>query len=188
MMHSTSFPPLASDHGELLVRQAAARNEQAFEALYDSYVPLVYGVARRILGCDNDGVEAVVQTTFMKFWRFAPSYKRGNVAGMLARIARNAAIDVLRKRKITRRRTCDLEDLLTDDSSESYFREVDGTSVRAALALLPYYQRALLELGFFEDLTPEEMTAGRVRRPLGTVKTQIRSGLMNLRRALVSRP
>jgi len=84
MMHSTSFPPLASDHGELLVRQAAARNEQAFEALYDSYVPLVYGVARRILGCDNDGVEAVVQTTFMKFWRFAPSYKRGNVAGMLA--------------------------------------------------------------------------------------------------------
>jgi len=57
------------------------------------------------------------------------------------------------------------------------------TTVRTALLALPVPQSQALELAYFAGLSHREIAAQQ-GIPLGTVKTQIRTGLAKLRRAL----
>jgi RNA polymerase sigma-70 factor (ECF subfamily) len=56
-----------------------------------------------------------------------------------------------------------------------------------ALGTLPAEQRQPLELAYFEGLTQVEIAA-RLREPLGTIKTRMRTALMRLRDFLAPRP
>jgi RNA polymerase sigma factor (sigma-70 family) len=71
----------------------------ALGQLYDCYVTLAFGIAKRILGDGDGGVEDVVQLTFLNLWRAASTYQTANLAGLVARIARNAALDAVRRRR-----------------------------------------------------------------------------------------
>jgi RNA polymerase sigma-70 factor (ECF subfamily) len=55
--------------------------------------------------------------------------------------------------------------------------------LRAALAVLTPDERQAIEMTFFGELTHAE-AAARLRQPLGTIKTRIRSGLHKLRQRL----
>ena len=55
-----------------------------------------------------------------------------------------------------------------------------GDKVRAAMDRLDPAQRQAVELSFFDDLSHSEI-AERLGKPLGTVKTNIRQGLIRLR-------
>jgi RNA polymerase sigma-70 factor (ECF subfamily) len=99
----------------------------------------------------------------------------------LAVIARNRAIDLLRKRPMED----DIDELpistgvdLEDEASQ----RLAISKVRSVLGQLPADQRRLLEMAFFEGLTHTEI-ASKTGEPLGTVKTRIRSGLVALRKA-----
>lgn len=153
----------------------------AFEALYDAYHRLVYGVAMRMLG-DAGAAEDVTQAIFLKIWSAPHLFESGNFAGWLVRITRNRALDVLRSKSY---RHEELPETRAADEmlEETAFAHIDAGHVRAALAQLPEEQRELIELGFFGGITHEEM-ARRTGIPLGTVKTRIRAGLRRLRSAL----
>jgi len=56
-------------------------------------------------------------------------------------------------------------------------------SLRAALQTLTPDERLAIETTFFAGLTHAE-AAARLKQPLGTIKTRIRSGLHKLRKAL----
>ena len=68
--------------------------------LYDRYSGVVYAVALRVL-TDTGSAEDVLQEVFMRLWRNPDLFdsSRGNLAPWLAVIARNRAIDTLRKRR-----------------------------------------------------------------------------------------
>src|SRR5436190_22356683 len=68
--------------------------------LYDRYSGIVYSVALRVLG-DTGAAEDVLQEVFMQLWRNPGVFdsNRGNLGAWLAVIARNRAIDGLRKRR-----------------------------------------------------------------------------------------
>src|SRR5438093_13783868 len=68
--------------------------------LYDRYSSIVYAVALRVLG-DTGAAEDVLQEVFLQLWRNPGAFdsSRGNVGPWLAVIARNGAIDGLRKRR-----------------------------------------------------------------------------------------
>jgi RNA polymerase sigma-70 factor (ECF subfamily) len=157
------------------------RDAAAFEAIYDAYHRLVYGVAMRMLG-DVAAAEDVTQAVFLKIWSAPQLFESGNFAGWLVRVTRNRALDVLRSKSYQHE---ELPQAQPADEmlEETAFAHIDADRVRAALAQLPEDQRTLIETGFFGGVTHEEM-ARRLGIPLGTVKTRIRAGLRKLRGVL----
>lgn len=152
-------------------------------ALYDRYSPVVYSVALRVLG-DTGRAEDVLQEIFMQLWRNPGAFDaaRGSLGAWLAVIARNRAIDVLRKG----RPETDIRDVVVSvesDLADAAERARAVEKIRRALGEMPAPQRAALELAFFEGLTHSEIAA-RTGEPLGTIKTRIRSGLISLRKVL----
>lgn len=171
----------AKDDAALIERMRAG-DQSAMGDLYDRYSGVVYGVALRVLG-NTTAAEDVVQEVFLQLWRNPQAFDgdRGRLAPWLAVIARNRAIDLLRKRPMED----DIDELpiatgvnLEDEAAE----RIAIDKVRGVLAQLPQDQRRLLEMAFFEGLTHTEIAA-RTGEPLGTVKTRIRSGLLALRKA-----
>ena len=83
-----------------LVWAIRSGDESAMATLYDRYSGLVYAVALRVLG-DTGAAEDVLQEVFMQLWRNPAAFdsSRGNLGAWLGVIARNRAIDGLRKRR-----------------------------------------------------------------------------------------
>lgn len=173
--------PIHEDEAALIARLRAG-DQGAMAAIYDRYSSIIYGVALRVLG-NTMGAEDVLQEVFIQLWRNPQAFDagRGRLAAWLAVIARNRAIDHLRKRPIED----DIDDLpistSVDLESESAQR-MAVEKVRSVMAGLPPEQRRLLEMAFFEGMTHTEI-AGKTGEPLGTIKTRIRAGLLVLRKA-----
>ena len=150
-----------------------------FEAIYDRYVRVVFGVALRMLG-EQAAAEDIAQAVFLTLWSRPDAYREGNIGAWLARVARNRCLDVLRARKSRPEIEMPVELVAESAVDEGVFARLDGDRVRAALATLPDEQRIPIEMGFFGGVTHAEI-ANRTGEPLGTIKTRIRSGLRRLR-------
>ena len=166
----------------MLVSAIRSGDEQAMAQLYDRYSPIVYSVALRVLG-DTGTAEDILQEVFLQLWRSPDMFdaSRGSLPGWLAVIARNRAIDSLRKR----RPETDITEVVVSVEPDlagkaEWSRAAD--KIRGALGGMPAPQRSALEMAFFEGLTHTEI-AEKTGEPLGTVKTRIRAGLMMLRKA-----
>jgi RNA polymerase sigma-70 factor (ECF subfamily) len=164
-----------------LMARVRTRDAAAFEALYDAHHRLVYGIAIRILG-DAGAAEDVTQAVFLKIWTAPDRFESGNFAGWIARVARNQALDVLRRKSNSE---TELSEAMpnSDLLEEQVFSDIDAARVRDALAQLPSEQREPIELGFFNGITHAEI-ARQTGIPLGTIKTRIRTGLRRLRSSL----
>jgi RNA polymerase sigma-70 factor (ECF subfamily) len=170
------------DDASQLMERVRARDPEAFEAIYDRFHRLVYGVALRILA-DPTSAEDVTQAVFLKLWSSPASFRDGNFPAWLVRVARNRALDLVRTRAAHPQ--VDLPDSMPEQDAleDTAFANLNGESVRRALGQLAEHERTLIELGFFGGLTHQELAA-RTGTPLGTVKTRIRSALRKLRSAL----
>jgi RNA polymerase sigma-70 factor (ECF subfamily) len=158
------------------------RDSSAFEALYDGYHRLVFGIALSMLA-EPRAAEDLTQSVFLKIWSAPDAYATGNFGAWLSRITRNRALDVLRGRAARPEDELPVDVPLDVTTDEIVFARLDGQHVRRALDRLPAEQRQAIELGFFGGITHEEI-ARRTATPLGTVKTRIRSGLRKLRESL----
>ena len=165
----------------MLMMRVRERDSHAFEALYDRYHRLVYGLALRMLG-ETVGAEDVTQTIFLKIWSAPERFESGNFPGWIVRMTRNRCLDLLRS-KSRNHDELPLDALSDDVLEEQAFADLDAQRVRSAIAQLPANEREPIELGFFAGFTHEEI-ARRCGAPLGTVKTRIRTGLRRLRSAL----
>jgi RNA polymerase sigma-70 factor, ECF subfamily len=157
-------------------------DQSAIAELYDRYSSIVYAVALRVLG-DTMAAEDVLQEVFLQLWRNPAAFDaaRGNLAAWLAVIARNRAIDALRRRKPE----MDIEGVIVSvapDLAANADRMRAAEKVRGVLQGMAPAQRAALEMAYFEGLSHSEI-ASKTGEPLGTIKTRIRAGLMALRRA-----
>jgi RNA polymerase sigma-70 factor, ECF subfamily len=172
-----------------LIAKVEGRDADALARLYDRHSARLMGLALKILG-DAGEAEEVLQEVFLFAWRMASTYDpgRGPVLAWLLVATRSRSIDRLRSRRpeyrdVGRRegepeRAISLANVEADVAS----REWDGRC-REAIAELPEDQRKALELAYFQGLTHREI-AEATGKPLGTVKTKIRLGLMKLRERL----
>jgi RNA polymerase sigma-70 factor, ECF subfamily len=183
---------LGQEEERSLVRRLKARDEAALAELYDLVAPWVLGLAFRILR-DEDEAEQVVGEVFVQVWWHIDQHdaRRGPLVPWMLSIARNRALDVVRRRdrwwrKAERWKQAQATDL-GDVEPAPHEASVPGwplhREVHAALAALPEEQRRVVLLAYFEGLTHSEI-ARRLNQPLGTVKTRLRIAHQKLTQAL----
>lgn len=173
-----------------LVARIAAGDRDAFRDLYARYSGPLFSVALRMLH-DRSAAEEALQDTFLKLWRNASSFdaQKSRPFTWALTIARRTCIDQLRKsaRRPATDSLSDPEtpfDLPTPETIRRSAERHDDTSrLRTALANLPENQRRALDLALFSGLTHPQI-AEKISQPIGTVKTWIRRGLLQLRDTL----
>ena len=168
-----------------LARRLKARDETAVGELYDRYGRLAYTLIYRIVR-DKSVAEDLVQESFLRVWNRAHAFdaERGSLGPWILTVARNQALDYIRS--VQGRVWSGM--VSADSEHPGAFRDWEGDmldgirldQVRTALTKLSDNQRTVIELAYFEGLSQSEM-ADRLKQPLGTVKTWIRTALKTLR-------
>jgi RNA polymerase sigma-70 factor (ECF subfamily) len=155
---------------------------EAFDALYRRSFPRVYGYVATLLR-DRSAAEEVTAQAFERAYRrrrtFRPS--RGTQEAWLFGIARNAALDELRRRKRRAALETEPEDAFAPGPDEQAEAANRRETVRAALARLEPRERELVALKFAGGLSNEE-----IARVIGTspsnVGTRLHRTIEKLRR------
>jgi len=156
----------------------------SFERIFEKYRRPVFAYVRGILN-DESLAEDCVQDVFLELARKAESIdlKRG-VKGWLFRVARNKAIDVLRKR--SREVQSDQQDLRQDESAtpeESAMSVERNAELKTAISELEEPEQEIVVMRFFGGLTfaeAEEATG----IPLNTLIWRCRRALQKLSRKI----
>ena len=173
-----------------LIEQLQGGNTAALGQVYDRYSGLVYGLARRILNNQQEA-EDLTQEIFLKFYqRGQYDPKRGSLGSYLTTLTRSRAIDRLRSRsnrqQILNRWRQDMFKTETNLPTEYVLLQHRREQVQIALSQLSDIQRQVLELSYYEGLSQSEI-AKRLQKPLGSVKSWARKGLLKLRDQLGER-
>lgn len=173
---------------EELLQHAGRGSARAFDRLYDLIAPRIHGLLRQMLN-DEKEVEDVMQDGFVQLWDRASSFDpdRSKAYTWAVMIFRNKAID--RMRMLGRRNRLVESAALAGVSLSAMPPAMADAAlqaseragvVREALNELPDEQRQLIECAFLKGLT-HHVIAESLSMPLGTVKTNIRRGLLRLR-------
>lgn len=180
-------PALPNDSDVLagLIVAAAGGGRLAFQSLYMATSGKLLGTLVRLLN-DRSEAEDVLQDVFVKIWRSAASFDpaRGRPMTWMITIARYRAIDRLR----SRRSTVDI-DQVPETADPSPSAEIalaasdEARQLHGALARLAPRHAAAIRSAYFEGLTYEQL-AEREGVPVGTLKSWVRRGLMQMRAEL----
>lgn len=182
-----AFPDAAADPAAELLGAVARGDRAAFERLYRDTSARLFGVCLRLLP-ERAEAEDVLQEVYATVWRKAGQFdaERASASVWLAMIARNKAIDRLRSLPSLRRAPLELMDEVADAAptpSAQAESADERERLRQCLDELDARRRGLIRTAFFDGSTYEEL-AERTGSPLGSVKSWIRRGLIQLRACL----
>lgn len=166
-----------------LVEALKQRNGKAFGYLYDHYSAALHGVIMDILQDDESSVD-ILQEVFIKIWKQMDQYDpaRGKLFTWMFNIARNAAIDATRRAVWqTKKKSYSVNEFtfLPDKSPHP----AEDTGLRKMIQSLKAEYKVLIELSYFQGYTQEEI-AEILKLPLGTVKTRIRTAILQLKKQI----
>jgi len=187
-----------------LISLYLAGDEKSLEILFNRYLKMIYSFIYRYVG-DQEAAEDVAQEVFVKVWKnlkkFNPRKNRfanfklrrqKNFKTWLFKIAKNASIDFLRKKKIIPFSSFDNEDgnALTDTLADPaplpdalLERQDLANLLTRALAKISFKYRAVLLLRYNNHFTFREI-AESLGEPLNTIKSRHRRALIILKKIL----
>jgi RNA polymerase sigma-70 factor (ECF subfamily) len=176
-----------------LLRRCREGDQAAWRELVSRHTRRVFGLAYRFAG-RVDEAEDLTQEIFVKVYqgidRYSPS--DGAFPTWLGAVARNHAIDHYRRRREERTRRVDKAETLEEipSAADSPFRRLQREEraqlVRRGIRALPAQLREPLILCDLQGLAYEEI-ATTLALPLGTVKSRINRGRLELAKRLVGR-
>ncbi len=164
------------------MRRMRTGDKTALHEIYEAYIGYIYPIILNQVRNPQDA-EDVTSEFFIKLWRLADTYKEGNGhKAWLAAIARNMAVDLLRKNR---------REILTDDFAaaalEPSAREnteeqvLSDMSLKEALQKLKPEEREIVHLKIMGEITFREI-ADMLKLPMGTVTWRYQSAIKKLRR------
>lgn len=165
------------------LRRARQGDVDAFAAVFESYRTLAYRVAYRLVGPDD--AQDVVMDTYLKAWQALPDFEgRASLKTWLCRIARNCALDRLRRRQREDRRQISaydpemaplverVPDRPGQGPDDRAVASETGALIEKALAQLSPEHRAVLLLREVDGLSYGEIAAA-VGIHIGTVMSRL---------------
>jgi RNA polymerase sigma-70 factor (ECF subfamily) len=171
---------------DVLVGRVAVGDSDAFSRLYDAVGASVYGVARRVVR-DPERAEDVAQDVFLEVWRKAPSFDdaRGSAKTWILTIAHRRAVDAVRRNESQKKYDGQalVDDVTREEPLEGLIQAEEHGAVRDCLETLTALQLESVRLAYFNGYTYPEV-ATLLHKPLPTIKTRMRDGLIRLRDCL----
>jgi RNA polymerase sigma-70 factor, ECF subfamily len=172
------------ERDDVLLRQSAKGDEEAFTLLYRRHQAAMYRFALRMTG-NSWAAEEIVQDVFMTLMRNPKKYdsQRGTLGGFLYGIARNRVMKHLERRP----REVALEEKSEDGTGSGIVLQDVFTpanwvetrerkaQVRAAVLELPAEFREAVVLCELEELSYEE-AAQAAGCPIGTIRSRLHRG------------
>jgi RNA polymerase sigma-70 factor (ECF subfamily) len=170
---------------EALMARVARGDEAAFRLLSRRHVPVMLGVARRILGNAADA-EDVAQEAMLRVWTHAPRWQPlAQFRTWLTRVVVNLCLD--RKRRapwVELEAAGEIVDPAAGPSGEAEIHERDQL-VSQAIGQLPDRQRTAIVLTYGDGMSNAQV-AEILDTTVSAVETLLVRGKQNLRRALGS--
>ncbi len=168
---------------EELIPLILKKDERAFTILYDMYSKSLFSVISNLLK-ETEDAEDTLQEVFVKIWKSIDSYSesKGRFYTWILNIARNTAIDKLRSKGFNNSKknlSADNFVHLLDDSNKLNNR-IDTIGILEFVKKLKPKCIEIIELLFFQGYTQQE-ASDELAIPLGTVKTQNRNCINDLR-------
>lgn len=195
------------DRQAALVKMAGGGDQDAFEALVDSYRSELHAHCYRMLGSIHDA-EDVLQEVLLRAWRGLPSFEgRSSLRAWLYRIATNACLNTIDSRSrrilpVDRPPMADLEGMDEAKDAVGWIEPYPSSVAEESMAPgARYEQRESLELAFVAALQflPPNQRAALILRDvlgfsardaaasLGTTTTSLNSALQHARRTAETR-
>lgn len=177
------MPSLQKYTEEELVLQLQNRSQQAFSYLYDNYAGALNGIITRLIS-DPVVAEDVLQEAFLKIWNNFQSYdaSKGRLFTWMVNITRNLAIDTLRSKGYRKQQQISADENSVSNYSDGTSKEkFDAIGISKNLAALKPEQRTIIDMAYFGGYTQEEISK-ETGVPLGTVKTRMRTAILELRK------
>lgn len=172
---------------EALLERVARGDLAAFDTFYGQLSAAVYGVARRVVR-DPARAEEVTQEVFLEVWRQATRFdqERGKARTWVLTIAHRRAVDAVRSSAAARareERVSSMEPVTVEGPEEEVVSAMEHQSVDRCLESLTPLQLESVRLAYFQGYTYSQV-ASLLDRPLPTIKTRMRDGLIRLRDCL----
>jgi RNA polymerase sigma-70 factor (ECF subfamily) len=167
-----------------LIYRIQRQDKLALKKLYELTNTKLLGLITRIVN-DSHEAEDVLQELYLKVWQQAQKYSgSGSAWGWLCVLARNSAIDRLRRLKNRRHDSTDEAPELLDQLSECNDISDHHWLGKCLETLKPQPQQAIL-LSYVKGYSHSELSV-EMSVPLGTVKAWLRRGLQELKQCLAA--
>jgi RNA polymerase sigma-70 factor (ECF subfamily) len=168
---------------EELIPLILKKDQRGFTIMYDMYSKSLFSVISNLVK-ETEDAEDVLQEVFVKIWKNIETYNetKGRLYTWMLNIARNTAIDKLRSKGYNNSQ----KNLSSDnfvhllDDSNKLINRIDTIGIREFVNKLKPKCIQLIELLFFQGYTQQE-ASDELEIPLGTVKTQNRNCINDLR-------
>lgn len=167
-----------------LATRLSSGDPESLKEVFDEWSPLIHTIALRCLR-DGHDAEEVTQQVFVRAWRGRHTLRPSGQAlpAWLIGITRRVIADVMAERARNSRN--DALGLIDGRNGEveDVQRVLDRLVLAHALDTLDDERARVVRLAFIDDLSHDAI-AERTGLPLGTVKSHIRRGLIQLRLAM----
>jgi RNA polymerase sigma-70 factor (ECF subfamily) len=162
---------LSEEESEILMMLVQKEDREAFTVLYDRFKGPIHSYLR---GFVRNDAEDLLHETFLRVYRSRASYEpKAKFSSWLWAIARNVALDKLRKKTELLENENFAEVESHENSAEIKLIEAsDKKRVESCMQALPDSQREALLLRTLSEHSYEEI-AGLMQMSLGNVKTLI---------------
>ncbi len=171
---------------EEVIKLIQNKDAKAYTYLYNMYSKSLFTIIHNLIK-NKEEAEDVLQEVFVKIWKNIDSYNdsKGRFYTWILNIARNAAIDKLRSKNFSNNQKNLSADNFVNliDESQHLTHKIDSIGIQEFVKKLKPKCIAILDLLFFKGFTQQE-TADELDIPLGTVKTQNRNCINDLRHFL----
>jgi RNA polymerase sigma-70 factor, ECF subfamily len=178
-----------------VMKRVAAYDSKALEILYDRYSPLLYTLIKKI-AVEESLAEEILTEVFVIIWRRIELFDiySGNVYTWLVTLARNKAVDTVRRKNENMKMPEYTKDYEINFILPSLSKQIDPldlattnaikNSFEVALNKLTDAQQYVIYLAYYEGLTQIEISE-KLNIPYATVKSKIKIASTNLREYLL---